>query len=132
MAVAVFLVEDLKNIQSAMAQMLQGVGDYRVAATVTTEAEALAWLEQNPESWGLAVIDLVLEQGSGMGVISRCRRTHPEGKVVVFSNFVTPGIRAHCLKLGADAAFDKNAEMGAFADFCAALAPPASRDAPAA
>lgn len=125
MAVDVFVVEDLKNIQSALAQMLQGLGDFRIAATVCTEAEALAWLEQNPGRWGLAVIDLVLEQGSGIGVIPRCRSTWPEGKVVVFSNFVTPGIRAHCLRLGADAAFDKNAELHAFADYCVALAPPA-------
>lgn len=122
--VEVLLVEDLKNIQSAMAQMLQGIGDFKMAATIATEAEALDWLEQNPGRWGLAVIDLVLDQGSGMGVISRCRHTAPDAKVVVFSNFVTPGIRAHCMRLGADAAFDKNAELGAFADYCAALAPP--------
>lgn len=124
MAVNVFLVEDLQNMQSAMVQMLQGLGDFQVVATVGTEAEALAWLEQNAGNWGLAVIDLVLEQGSGMGVISRCRRTAPEAKVVVFSNFVTPGIKAHCLKLGADAAFDKDSELSAFADFCVQLAPP--------
>lgn len=131
MAVRVFLVEDLKNIQSAMAQMLQGLGDIEIAAVHSTEAEALAWLEQNPTCWDLAVIDLVLEQGSGMGVISRARRTCPEGKVVVFSNFVTPGIRAHCLRLGADAAFDKNSDLTAFADYCAALAAGRDRQAPA-
>ena len=123
MAVDVLLVEDLKNIQSAMVQMLEGLGDYRIAAAISTEAEALEWLEQNAGLWGLAVVDLVLEQGSGMGVISRCRRTSPAAKVVVFSNFVTPGIRAHCLRLGADAAFDKNTEMSEFADFCAGLSP---------
>lgn len=124
MPVEVLLVEDLKNIQSAMAQMLEGLGDFKVAATIATEAEALAWLEQNRGRWDLAVVDLVLDQGSGMGVISRCRRTSPEGKVVVFSNFVSPGIRSHCLRLGADAAFDKNTELRAFADYCAALSPP--------
>ncbi len=123
MAVEVFLVEDLKSIQHVIAQMLQELGDFRVVATVSTEAEALDWLEQNSGQWGLAIIDLVLEQGSGMNVISRCRRTWPGGKVVVFSNFVTPGIRAHCLRLGASAAFDKTTELGAFADFCSALAP---------
>jgi len=117
----VFLVEDLKTIQSAMAQMLQGLGDFRVLATVSTEAEALAWIEAHQDQWALAVIDLVLEQGSGMSVISRCRAASPTGKVVVFSNFVTPGIRAHCLKLGADAAFDKDADLRAFADFCVDL-----------
>jgi DNA-binding NarL/FixJ family response regulator len=122
-AVDVVLVEDLKNIQSALAQMLQGLGDYRIVATLPTEAEAIDWVEQNPGGWGLAVIDLVLDQGSGMGVIGRCRRATPEARIVVFSNFVSPGIRAHCLRLGADAAFDKNSELREFADYCADLSP---------
>ena len=126
MPVDVFLVEDLKNIQSAMAQMLQDLGDFRIVAVVPTEAEALAWLEQNPGRWQLAVIDLVLEQGSGMGVISRARRTTPAGQVVVFSNFVTPVIQAHCVRLGADACFDKNSQLADFADYCADLAAPAA------
>jgi DNA-binding NarL/FixJ family response regulator len=127
LAVEVFLVEDLKNIQSAMTQMLQGLGDLRIAAMVSTEAEALAWLEQNPGAWQLAVIDLVLEQGSGMGVISRARRVSPTGHIVVFSNFVTPGIKAHCMRLGADAAFDKNSELSEFAEYCADLAAPQAK-----
>ena len=127
MPVEVFLVEDLKNIQSAMTQMLQGLGDLHIAAMVSTEAEALGWLEQNPGAWQLAVIDLVLEQGSGMGVISRARRVSPTGHIVVFSNFVTPGIRAHCLRLGADAAFDKNSELSEFAEYCADLASPQAK-----
>jgi two-component system OmpR family response regulator len=125
--VEVFLVEDLKNIQSAMTQMLQGLGDLRIVAIVSTEAEALAWLEQNPGAWQLAVIDLVLDQGSGMGVISRARRVSPTGHIVVFSNFVTPGIRAHCMRLGADAAFDKNSELSEFAEYCADLASPQAK-----
>jgi hypothetical protein len=47
--------------------------------------------------------------------------------VVVFSNFVTPGIKAHCLRLGADAAFDKNSELSDFAEYCADLAAPQAR-----
>ena len=46
LAVDVLLVEDLKNIQSAMVQMLQGLGDFRIAAALSTEAEALDWLEE--------------------------------------------------------------------------------------
>jgi DNA-binding NarL/FixJ family response regulator len=121
--VEVFLVEDMKNIQAAMGEMLQGLGDFRIVANVSTEAEALAWVDQNHGKWGLAVIDLVLDQGSGMSVIGRCKRSGPDAKVVVFSNFVSPGIRAHCLKLGADAAFDKNSELAEFAEYCARLAP---------
>jgi len=123
LAVDVLLVEDLRNVQTAMVDMLQGLGDYRIVATISTEAEALAWLDQQRGAWGLAVVDLVLDQGSGMSVIMRCRKVAPDAKVVVFSNFVSPVIRAHCLKLGADAAFDKNAELPEFAEYCARLSP---------
>lgn len=123
MPVDVLLVEDQKNLQGALAEMLAAVGDFRVVQTVATEAEALDWLDHNSGRWGLAVVDLVLEQGSGMGVVARCRRTSPDGQIVVFSNFVTPVIRDHCIRLGADAAFEKNAERGAFTDYCAAFAP---------
>ncbi|WP_186510787.1 response regulator [Caenimonas sedimenti] len=132
MAVDVLLVEDLRNVQAAMVDMLHGLGDYRVVATISTEAEALAWLDQHPGAWGLAVIDLVLDQGSGMSVIMRCRKTAPDARVVVFSNFVSPVIRAHCLKLGADAAFDKNSELSEFAEYCAHLSPHAKRPQPSA
>lgn len=122
MPIDVLLVEDLKDVQGAVAQLLAGIGDFRIVATIPTEAEALAWVEQNRGRWHLAVIDLVLDQGSGMSVISRCRRIAPEARVAVFSNYVSPGIRDHCLRLGADAAFDKQGEMQAFAAWCAALA----------
>jgi len=131
LAVEVFLVEDLVNIQAAMVQMMEGLGDYRVIRTVATEAEALDWLENNPGAWRLAVIDLVLAQGSGMQVITRCRRTAPAAHIVVFSNFVSPGIRSHCIRLGADAAFDKTTELKEFADYCSGLAPLAEPQAPA-
>lgn len=132
MPVDVLLVEDLKNVQSALGDMLRGLGDYRIVATISTEAEALAWLDQHPGAWGLAVVDLVLEQGSGMGVIMRCRKVSATAEVVVFSNFVSPVIRAHCLKLGANEAFDKNAQLSEFADYCARLSPAAEQRQPAA
>jgi DNA-binding NarL/FixJ family response regulator len=122
-AVEVFLVEDQSNIQAAMVQMLEGLGNYRIVATVSTEAEALAWLELNRGGWQLAVVDLMLAQGSGMQVIARCRSTAPDAHVVVFSNFVSPGIRAHCVRLGADVAFDKSTELREFSDYCAGLSP---------
>lgn len=132
MAIDVLLVEDLKSVQGAMAQLLSSLGDFRVVAALSTEAEALAWLEQNRGRCQLAIVDLVLEQGSGMSVISRCRRTTPGAPVVVFSNYLSPGIREHCLRLGAEAAFDKQAELQAFSAWCAAFGHRAAGAAPSA
>ncbi|MFS8138402.1 MAG: response regulator [Thermomonas sp.] len=121
MAVQVFVVEDIAHLQALMQDLLASLGDFQVAGFASTEAEARLWLEENPGRWQLAVIDLILAQGTGMGVIGKCRETAGDARVVVFSDYATPGIRAHCVKLGADAVFQKSGETGAFIDYCTGL-----------
>jgi len=55
-------------------------------------------------------------------VVARARNRPSGSKVVVFSDYATEGIRKHCIKLGADAAFQKGADMQAFMAYCGALA----------
>jgi DNA-binding NarL/FixJ family response regulator len=121
MPIKVFLVEDTRQLQGVISDLLGSIGDFVFAGTVTTEAEANLWLTEHPGSWDLAIIDLVLEQGTGMGVIARCKRTCPSGKVLVFSDYVTPGIRRHCMALGAEAAIPKG-DTAAFMGYCSAFA----------
>ena len=121
MPIKVFLVEDTRQLQVVISDLLVSLGDFVLASTATTEAEANLWLSEHPGSWDLAIIDLVLEQGTGMGVIAKCRRTCPTGKVVVFSDYVTPGISRHCLELGAQAAISKS-DMAAFMRYCSEIA----------
>ena len=95
---------------------------HRARRAARAEAEAVLWLEDHPAGWDLALVDLVLEQGSGLGVVRRARRhAAPGAKVVVFSGYLTPAVRAHCLQLGADAAFDK-AQTSDFIDWLARFA----------
>lgn len=107
MDVRVFLVEDLGRERSALAGLLGTLDGFRVVGGASTEAEANLWIDEHAAGWDLAIIDLMLEQGSGMGVLARCDGQPDRGRVVVFSGYASPGIRDHCLKLGADAVFDK-------------------------
>jgi DNA-binding NarL/FixJ family response regulator len=116
----VLLVEDLKRTRSLMEDLFHSLGGFRVTGTTGTEAEAKLWLDERHGACDLVVVDLVLEQGSGLGVIERCRVRAPQAKVVVFSSYATPGVSAHCLRLGADAVFDKG-EPSAFVAYCAGL-----------
>jgi DNA-binding NarL/FixJ family response regulator len=120
--VRVLLVEDLPQMQGVVVDLLSTVGDFVLVKAVSTEAEANLWLDENPEGWDLAIVDLILEQGTGLGVVARARIRPPGSKVVVFSDYASEGIRKHCLKLGADAAFQKGTDVQAFIAFCAALA----------
>ena len=121
MPIKVFLVEDMKRLQEVIEDLLEMLGDFELVGSATTEAEANLWLEEHPGEWDLAIIDLVLEQGTGMGVIAHTTPRPPHAKVIVFSDYVTPGIHKHCLSLGADAAIPK-ADFSSFMQFCSGLA----------
>ena len=100
-------------MRDLMEDVCAAVGSLRIVATAAGEGEATLWLEDNPGSWDLAIIDLVLEQGSGVGVIAHARRQSPHGRIAVFSSYSSPAIAAHCKRLGADEVFNKS-ETSAF------------------
>ncbi|HTH80732.1 MAG TPA: response regulator [Ramlibacter sp.] len=119
MDIRVFLVDDSSKTRRLLADVLAGQG-FAFVGEAGTEAEANFWLEENSGSWDLAIIDLLLEQGAGLGVIARCRKTSREGKVVVFSAYASPGVRNRCVELGADAVFDKT-DLAAMLEYCKRL-----------
>ena len=112
MELKVFLVEDLPRMRSLLGDVFSTIGGLSVVGAAGTEAEAKLWLQEHPGGWDVAVIDLVLDQGAGMDVIRRCKAEPGGGQVVVFSSYATPGVRQHCLDLGADAVFDKSETRG--------------------
>jgi DNA-binding NarL/FixJ family response regulator len=123
MAVRVALVEDMLHVQGVLTDLLATLGDFEVVAALASEAEARLWLAEHAGSWDLAVVDLVLDSGSGMGVIPVARRLADQhgGQIVVFSDYASAGIQRHCRKLGADAVFSKTGEMQGFMEWCAEL-----------
>jgi CheY-like chemotaxis protein len=113
----VFLVEDIQRMRGLLTDLFSSMGGYRVVAAASTEAEANLWLEENQGGWDLAIVDLVLEQGAGMNVIRRCKADPNGGRIAVFSSYATPGVRQHCLDLGADEVFEKT-ETERFIAWC--------------
>lgn len=122
MTIRVFLVEDMKQVQGVLADLLATVGDFQLVNATATEAEAKLWLSENPAGWDLAIVDLVLDQGSGMSVIpaAHAAARRDGGKVVVFSDYASEGIRSHCRNLGADAVFLKS-QVHELMDYCSEL-----------
>lgn len=107
MELKVFVVEDFPNMRVLLADLFQSIGSIRLVGSADTEAEARLWIDEHEGEWDIAIVDLVLEQGSGFGVVSHANGSLDPGKVVVLSSYATPGVRSHCLKLGASAVFDK-------------------------
>ena len=114
----VFLVEDIQLIRESLTAALEEVAGAKVVATAETQVEAIDWLAAHADGWTLAVIDLFLREGSGLGVVECCQGRRPTQRVVVLTNYATAAVRERCLAMGADRVFDKSTELDAFLDFC--------------
>jgi DNA-binding NarL/FixJ family response regulator len=128
MKLAVYIVEDEPLIQDSLKVVIEGYLRAEVMGAAPSEAEAVAWLRANDGHWHLLVVDLTLAQGSGLGVLAAVAGTGGDGTqggkpgrkgvVVALTNAASPGNRAECLRLGADAVFDKAAEINEFLAYC--------------
>jgi DNA-binding NarL/FixJ family response regulator len=113
-----YLVEDNPTIRENLIATLEELADVEAVGMAETESAGTDWLQQHPDDWDLAIVDLFLRQGSGLGVLTACRERLPHQKIVVLSNYATPDIRNRCAQLGVDAVFDKSNEIDALMDYC--------------
>ncbi|MFT3720503.1 response regulator [Pseudorhodoferax sp.] len=118
MALRTYIVEDNPTIRENLVATLEELANIEAVGSAETENEGKAWLVGNAQRWDLAIVDLFLKQGSGLGILNACRDRAPGQKLVVLSNYATPDIRKRCAQLGVDAVFDKSNEIDALIDFC--------------
>lgn len=119
----IYLVEDNEALRSSLIAMLREFARLDVSGSSGTEQEATDWLARHGDQWRLAVVDLFLLQGSGLGVVTSFKDRQPWQKIVVLTNYATPDIRRRSLALGADAVFDKGKELDEFFAYCSQIAP---------
>lgn len=117
-----YIVEDNITIRENLVGTLEELTCISAIGYAETEAEASQWLVDHTDDWELAIVDLFLKQGSGLGVLQTCKDRRPSQKVVVLSNYATPDIRKRCAQFGVDAVFDKSNEIDGLIDFCIAQA----------
>ena len=107
MTIPVVLVEDSREILALVEELLTHVGPLAVVGRLGTEAEATQWIAEHANDWDLAIVDLVLRDGSGFNLLHRFREANPRSRIVVLSDYATTTIKVRCVELGADAVFTK-------------------------
>jgi DNA-binding NarL/FixJ family response regulator len=115
-----FIVEDSPVIRENLVAALEEMAPIQVIGTAEDEASALRWLGENV--CDLAIVDIFLKSGSGLGVLKTASLSDRPIKLVVLSNYATPDMRRKCLELGADRVFDKSNEIDALILYCCRLA----------
>ncbi|MCC7053268.1 MAG: response regulator transcription factor [Gemmatimonadaceae bacterium] len=126
-----FVVEDSMamrlEITGRLAQ-LPGLDVIGFASTCDAAVAAITTLLPD-----LVTLDIRLEQGTGLEVLSAIRRRLPGLTIIVLTNNADPMYRARVLADGADFFFDKSSEFEAAIALCAQLggrAPSAGGAAP--
>lgn len=120
--VSTFLVEDRVNIRETLVEAMEEMAPVRFVGLADSENVAAQWLQSHAGEWDLAIVDLFLAQGSGLGVLKSCRLRLPGQKVVVLTSYCQPNLLQRCRELGADEIFDKSQEVDKLVDFCRAHA----------
>ncbi len=113
-----YIVEDNAVIRDNLMETLTELAGVQTVGYSETEQGACFWLAQHPRDWQLLVVDLFLQQGTGLGVLRKCGQRSSRQRVVVLSNYATADIRERCLACGADAVFDKSTELDQFLAYC--------------
>jgi two-component system OmpR family response regulator len=119
MALITYIVEDSQTIRENLISTLEEIAPVKVVGFADNEKDANRWLADHDGAWQLAIVDLFLKEGSGLGVLRSCQKRHALQKVVVLTNYATQDIRERCAELGSDAVFDKSNELEQLLDYCA-------------
>lgn len=113
-----FLVEDSPVIRENLSATLEEILNAKVVGTAETESQAIKWLNGHPGEWDVAIVDIFLREGSGLGVLAFCGERRNDTRIVVLSNYATRSMRERCLELNADRVFDKSNEIDALISYC--------------
>jgi DNA-binding NarL/FixJ family response regulator len=109
----VFLVEDSASVRERLDDFLSEPGKVEMIGFAATEADAVRELRLQPVD--VAIVDLNLKEGTGLGVIESIRAMHLKARptIIVLTNYAFPEFEAACLERGADYFFDKSTQFGA-------------------
>ncbi len=118
MALRAFVVEDNPAIRESLVEALAELVGAVTTGTATSEKAAVAWLADPAHEWDIAIVDLMLDPGSGLGVLRACANRKPAQKVVVLTGTASNDVRGQCEALGSDRVFDKAIETDLLLDYC--------------
>lgn len=113
-----YLVEDSPLIRQNLVETLEELAGVHVVGWASGERAALGWLADPEHDASLVIVDLFLEDGSGLGVLRAMHHRARPLRTVVLSNYATPEVRQRCLDLGAERVFDKSGDIEDLLSYC--------------
>ena len=105
------IVEDNPLILENLCEMLEEMAAVEVVGTAAAEGEACQWMDSRTQACDIAIVDIFLKKGSGLGVLEHIAAYERPPERIVLTNYATEPMRKRCKALGAAEVFDKSTEL---------------------
>ncbi|WP_287460001.1 response regulator transcription factor [Accumulibacter sp.] len=118
---SILIVDDSAVVRRMLREMLANVEGADVVGEFASPGPAIASIRSSPPD--VVVLDIQLVNGSGLEILRAVGSSHPETKVLVFTNHAEDVYRRRCLEAGAHAFYDKKSDLQALRQCLCCLAP---------
>jgi DNA-binding NarL/FixJ family response regulator len=105
----VFLVEDSLAIRERLAETIRCIAGARLVGEAGTVGKAIDGIRSTHP--GAVILDLQLEDGSGLEVLRAVHPGSPALHVAVLTNYATDQHRRACMSAGAEYFLDKSSDF---------------------
>jgi len=105
----VFLVEDSPAIRARLAATIRGIEGTELVGEAGTVGKAIDGIHATHP--GAVILDLQLEDGSGLDVLKAVYPSAPALHVAVLTNYATDQHRRACMDAGAEFFLDKSSDF---------------------
>jgi len=105
----VFLVEDSLAIRERLAETIRGIAGTILVGEAGTVGKAIDGIRATHA--GAVILDLQLEDGSGLDVLRAVHPASPALHVAVLTNYATDQHRRACMDAGAEFFLDKSSDF---------------------
>lgn len=104
-----FIVENSNYLRERLTRLVAHRAEVQVVGYAATASDAVSQIRNlNPD---VVLLDIRLDQGTGMDVLKQIKLRGQPPAVIVLTNYAYPQYRERFLANGADYFFDKSAEL---------------------
>lgn len=107
----VYVVEDSAAVRERLVEMIREIEDVEVVGEAGSYGKAVAGIRDSAPDVAILDIKLADDSGSGIDVLAEVRKTMPEIRAIVMSNYVTPQHVKASADAGAEYFLDKSVDF---------------------
>ena len=108
------IVDDTSIVRERLRETILGMGNYEIVGEAASPTEAVALYER--EQPDVIILDMKLEDGTGIDVLQAIRKRNAEVRIIVWTNFPYERYRSVSKAMGADYFFWKATEYDKLLD----------------